>query len=263
MFRIVNGWTDVWTWVNANALVAGLLATVVGGLAVAAILKLLSFVPKIGPRAQRISRWLWAWRPLTHRRFERERARILDNARGYTDLRIAAVADALGEGMLELRPKVRELEKDRAALKQRLEEPQTSASLPTPITPRLAPRWRLQFHGGDLLYDHTYVLANLVPGSAAYRVRLENAPKSGGRFEFKSAAAWTDLSGEREVTFVGEITHTNEDNHFSLQLEWFDEYDNYASQVFPLPGPKELDGLSQDDTTTWRPPTRASPPSST
>lgn len=111
----------------------------------------------------------------------------------------------------------------------------------------LAPRWQVEYKEGDRLFTHTYTLTNLVPDSAAYRVRLENAPRSGAYFEFKSAAAWADLSGEREVTFTGEIMYTDDHNRFLLQLEWYDENEQYFSRNILLNGPSQWNDKDPND----------------
>lgn len=114
----------------------------------------------------------------------------------------------------------------------------------------LAPRWRLAFESGDKMFDHTYTLKNLVPGSFAQRVRFENVHETPGAFEFKDAAAWADLSGENEVTFMGEIISTNSENIFRLQLGWYDDNDQWHSRTFSLNGPYQWDppGRESGDT---------------
>lgn len=106
-------------------------------------------------------------------------------------------------------------------------------NLPSP-----EPRWTLTHMGVDKDGEVTYRVANAIPGSFGYNVRVDRA--KGGPFEFSDAAFWPDLSGVAEGTFRGYLSGNGRAAGATLRLSWLDEMHQTHEKMFRIPPVTDL-----------------------
>lgn len=105
--------------------------------------------------------------------------------------------------------------RDAARAEQETDAAET-LNLPAP-----EPRWTLTHVGADANGVVTYRVANAIPGSFAYNVRVDHI--EGGPFEFTDAAFWPNLSGAAEGSFRGLLKGNGRAAGATLKLSWLDE----------------------------------------
>lgn len=237
----MNWWTDFWTWVNDNQLAA----TVIGGLILAALFWGFARLPKVGPHVRYGLKWLWSWRPVTARRHKRELLNVYTILTAEVEGTAKVVAERAIADSADLEQAKKELA--RLMVEHRTANDDDSPwdkGVPTKL-PAPEPRWKFYAVSDDDSEVRRYAIVNLVPGSVALNVRMDNS-NYGGRFSFDDAAFWPDLSGEARGEFSGQITSTDENNRVRLRLAWLDE--NRATQTanFSIRGPEP-----EDESDVW------------
>lgn len=236
----VVGAVTTWVLNNASTIAWDRVVYVGIGVAIGVFLILTIVVKRLRELIWRRSvRWLWSWRPVSARRHARELALAREAADAgenavrdlavRADAAIAQVRDSLqrvtltiATQMNENKSAVEELRKDldRAAAKE-------SAAQPEPTQPRVipspAPRWRLVAPSERIdqnADDGKYLLQNLIPGSVAKNVRVEN--DGVGYFDFEDGAFWLDMSGVKSNGFGGTITRADHAGNIRLRLSYYD-----------------------------------------
>lgn len=221
MFDSVDWWTDFWTWVNNNQLAA----TIIGGLILAALLWGFARLPKIGPHVRVGLKWLWSWRAVSVRRHRRDIANLYEVVSADVEgAAKAAAAKAIADSaeLEKLKKKLVDvMVENRIASGGEGQEAGSLISVAPTKLPGPAPRWKLMALKSDSAGSQRYAIVNLIPGSVAMNVRMDNA--NSGWISFDDAAFWPDLSGESRGEFGGRVTSVNEQNKADLMLTWFDE----------------------------------------
>lgn len=109
--------------------------------------------------------------------------------------------------------------------------PESAPSSPSPPLP--LPRWRLidpRNRDDAHLEDGKFLILNLVEGSVAKNVRLDN--DGAGYFDFKDGASWPQISAGDMWTFEGEIARTDRAGEVRLKLTWLDEENRQHSMYY-------------------------------
>lgn len=253
IFMFVDVWTKFWTWVNENQLAA----TVVGGIIVALLVWLFSALPKVGPQVRAglaiswtalgcAARWIWSWRPISGRRYARERM-VLLRAIAEGNVRRRRLAKRADDAINQVRGSIpdvtvvllsqiqenKELIDELRAEVDRFAKPKTeglkvdheankrAAAASLPIAPPLPrPRW----HAGpdNVLDPDQYVIQNMVPRSVAREVRVESDD-----MDIIDAGHWEDLSTTGPMrgtgTFIAVANERGTYNGVDLTITWYDE----------------------------------------
>ncbi|MHA6694646.1 hypothetical protein [Homoserinimonas sp. A520] len=207
--------------------------------------------------------WVWSLRPVTARRHARELAaaeearralamradKALDQIRtslqGVTlqfatqlgdnkqrvDLVVKAVED-LDKHLKAINDRSAALtidQKSNAPATPAAEKPSQSEVLPaSPL-----PRWRLihpDRRDDAQAADGQFLLQNLIDGSIAKNVRIENTGE--GYFEFEDAAFWSDMSGKKSNTFGGTIAKTEPSGSVQLRVSYLDYLERERDVLF-------------------------------
>lgn len=135
------------------------------------------------------------------------------------DAEIAAYKSELADRREAL--KVAQAEIDR--LSEALASLPPTADDPLSQLPPPRPRWRLippSKRTDNFRDDGKFLLKNLIAGSVAKHVRLDN--DGDGQFDFEDAAFWPDVSGEQTVTFAGEFARVDRAGDVLLKLTYLD-----------------------------------------
>ncbi len=196
--------------------------------------------------------WLWSWRPVSVRRYEREKAaRNLAEAKDELDARGAVVASAAESGLKtlgELKKTVAELSE--AVAKKGAAQPE-AADAPIEYPPP-APRWRIippSRRTDDNQDDGKFLLENLISGSVARNVRLDNDDV--GQFDFEDGAFWPDLSGVQAVTFAGSFAHVDRDGDLKIRLSYYDHLGRVSHKYFWLNVDGTVKAIPDGNETVW------------
>jgi len=221
----VGWWTEFWTWVNENQLAA----TVIGTLLATGLVWLLSRLPKVGPHVRTALKWLWSWHPVSAHRHTRDLAAVSEASSAYAQKRTEGIAE-----------KVKTSHED--GLK--IDTDANVRAIPAPPPPE--PRWKLVRMSGAEDVKCRFTISNLVPGSVALNVRMDNLGQ--GMFSFDDAAFWPDLSGESSGDFSGVIRSTNAVNRIHLKLTWLNHKHDGQSHTFVVDGPSAWDPIPD----AWR-----------
>jgi hypothetical protein len=91
------------------------------------------------------------------------------------------------------------------------------------VIPSPLPRWRLVHpdrREDDNADDGKYLLRNLIEGSVAKNVRIENGGM--GYFDFEDGAFWSDFSGVKSGAFGGTIVTADGNGDIWLKLTYLD-----------------------------------------
>ncbi|WP_146185405.1 hypothetical protein [Microbacterium sp. HMWF026] len=261
-------WNGFWEWADGN-----LGATIIGGLLVIVIVAVFSRLPRLGPHVRsglrRAWRWAYSWRPVSSRRHERELAAVAEKAREAdgarqamgqrADTAINAVRESIPNVVLTIltqmneqkeasATRMTELEKEVSRLKKVIgvKDSGNPAWITTanrvdvvkaPEVPTPDPRWRLSNVTSDndrQVGLSRYRIENLVPGSVAVGVRMDNEDGTYGSFAFNDAAYWPKLSGIAYGEFSGTIRGTDEEGFVYVRLSWTDEAKSKRSANFTL-----------------------------
>ncbi|MEV7607904.1 hypothetical protein AB0N61_00315 [Microbacterium sp. NPDC089320] len=228
----MDWWTDFWTWVNSNQLAA----TIIGGLILAALLWGFARLPKIGPHVRVGLKWLWSWRPISVRRHRRDIANLYEVVSADVEGAAKAAASKAIADSAELEKLKKKLVdvmvENRIASEGEGQQAGSLISVASTKLPGPEPRWKLVTLKSDAPNAQRYAILNLVPGSVAMNVRMDNSDS--GWFSFDDAAFWPDLSGESRGEFGGVVTSTDERNKAQLVLTWFDENREKKSMYFAV-----------------------------
>ncbi|WP_156458731.1 hypothetical protein [Microbacterium sp. Leaf179] len=261
-------WNEFWEWADGN-----LGATIIGGLLVIAIVGVFSRLPRLGPHVRsglrRAWRWAYSWRPVSSRRHARELAALAENTREAdvarqamgqrADTAINAVRESIPNVVLTILTQMNEqkeaaatrmadIEKEVARLKKVVDvkAPSNPAWITdadrvdvvkAPEVPTPDPRWRLSNVTSEKdrrVGVSRYRIENLIPGSVALGVRMDNADGTYGSFAFDDAAYWPKLSGIAFGEFSGTIRGTDEEGFVYVRLSWTDEVKSKRSASFTL-----------------------------
>lgn len=103
-----------------------------------------------------------------------------------------------------------------------------------PAAPPLPePRWRLTAPSRRTdpnQNDGGYLVQNLIEGSVARNVRIDN--DGAGYFDFEDGAFWADLSGVNSAAFGGEIVESDQAGDVRLRLSYLDQYNRSRALLY-------------------------------
>lgn len=203
----MDTWNSFWTWANENQLAA----TVIGGAILLGALKLLSFIPKIGPHIGKFLNWTWSFHPVSARRHSRE----VKALRGEMN-------DVAEDVVRRLKLESDDFDRSTAADRKiyadalgRAEQVHGAAAIGA-SKPLPEPRWAVRLQPGT---SDQFQLVNTVPRSVAREVRIETDTN----LTIMDAGHWEDLSGIATGPFIGELSSSAYSQGVNMSVTWHDE----------------------------------------